>query len=220
MAGNHFEIRPIKFNKELNKFLLKIKKDLGSFFKIKIKDPKIFLLNSREGIDAVCGRRTEDWFVGWTNNNNSIFILEESVFPKESSHKDKRYFWKVLKHEYCHLYFRQLTKNHYPIWLNEGLACFLAEQEKEGISKKQALKVFDYYDKGGKGVYGVSYFWVKLLINSFGKEKLMELLKAMVAIKTKEEFATKFFETYGVRYGKNSFAKIINASISLSQVKI
>lgn len=212
MNNNYFEIRPVRLNKKLNEFLAEIKKDLGSFFKVKIKDPKIFLLNSRKEIDAVYGRETESWFVGWVKNS-SIFILKESAFSKESSHKDKNYFWKVLKHECCHLYIRQLTKNYCPLWLNEGLSCFLAGQEKERITKKQALKVFDYYDKANKGIYGISYFWVKLLINNFGREKLLKLLNAISAIKTKEEFSAKFFEIYGLRYAKDSFAKIIDADM-------
>jgi len=104
-------------------------------------------------MDLIWGRKTEAWFVGACKNNN-IYILNPNVYEKESSHK-KEEFWQILKHEYCHIYYTQITKCHYPFWLNEGLAGYLSGKKLvlKNEHKGKLLNIFSYYDKVDSNVY-------------------------------------------------------------------
>lgn len=130
-------IKSGKANKKLTRFLKTIRKELDDFFEFKACAPLLFFLDRREDLDLIWGKKTEAWFVG-AFKNNSIYILNPEIYERESSHK-KEEFWKTLKHEYCHAYYTQITRSHYPIWLNEGLASFLS-------GKKLILKD-DYKNK-------------------------------------------------------------------------
>jgi len=195
-------------DKKITEFLKSTQKELSDFFGINIELPTVSFINSREEIDKIWNRKTEEWFVGWTKDN-SIFILNPEVYTKESSHKDIGHFWKVLKHEYSHLYYRKIISSGYPKWLNEGLACYLANQVKEKPTRKEALKVFEYYRKGDWLVYKVGYFWIKLLIEKFGKEKLLNLLKKIDSQTTEKEFSKNFRRIYGFHYSNKDFSMLL-----------
>ncbi len=205
---NYFSAVLGEENKKLEEFMVAIKKELDVFFGIDMWQPFVILLNSREDINKLKSRRTEDWLVGWASGCN-IFILNEKNFTSESDHKDKSDFWKVLKHEYCHLYFKQITGGDYPRWLNEGLACFLAGQVKKEPSGEDIFKIFDYYDKSDEKTYRVGYFWVEILIEKFGKEKAIKLLKSLDSKTSSAEFAQKFKQNYGLEYGAKEFVNFL-----------
>lgn len=194
-------------NKKLEDFLITTKKELNSFFDSNIPEPIIFLLNSRKELDLIWGQKTEKWIVGGTKYG-AIFILDPKIYIKESSHTDKNDLWKTLKHEYCHIYFRHITNGHLPLWLNEGLASYLAGQKKICDSP---LDVFSYFNKSGKELYEIGYFWVELLIRKFGKDKFKKLIKALKPKPnlTEKIFATKFYKIYGFKFNRSALAKLI-----------
>lgn len=204
--------KQIKNIKKANKFLSKAGKELSAFFGVDIHKPGIFFLNSRKEIDKSLGRKTEEWLTGWTKGN-AIFVLTPQNYLKESSHKSINHFWQVLKHEYCHLYFGQIAGVNYPKWLNEGLACYLAGQIKKEPTLKEAMKVFKYFRKSDWQVYNVGYFWVNLLVQKFGKNKMLRLMKNLKPHITEKEFAAIFRRIYGFDFSKNSFNKIHHAWI-------
>ena len=136
-------------------------------------------------------------------------MLSQESFSKYSSHKNKEEFWQALKHEYCHIYFRQITGGSYPLWLNEGLANYLAGQEKK---ETNPLDVFSYFNKTDTGIYNVGYFWIKFLIKKFGKKKIVQLIHNL---KTKRKmtpglFAKIFQEFYGFKFNKKELTDILN----------
>lgn len=118
-----------KNNKKLEDFLIASKKELDAFFNSNVPVPVVYLLDSRKELDLIWQQKTEKWVVGGTKFG-AIFILDPKIYTKESSHKDPSDFWKTLKHEYCHIYFRHITKGVHPLWLHEGLASYLAGQKK------------------------------------------------------------------------------------------
>ncbi|MEI6288347.1 MAG: hypothetical protein WCP18_02025 [bacterium] len=206
-------IKTTKPNKEMETFLGKTKIELDNFFGFKAKEPIIIFLNSREQMDLIWGQKTQEWQTGGTrtlNNtkNGIIFILAPNVYTKISSHKNKADFWKTLKHEYSHIYFRQITNGSYPLWLNEGLACYLAEQKK---TCNNPLDVFSFFNKADNNIYGIGYFWTKLLIEKFGKVKLLKLIKELETKSnlTEKIFNAKFFRIYGFSFSKNNLTKLI-----------
>lgn len=200
------EVKPAR-NKKLTNFLLSARRDFKAFFNIKIQPPLVFFVRSRRDIDKLWGRKTENWMSAWVWNND-VFILHPKVYTKESIHKDIAHFWEALEHEYCHLYFRALTGTCLPRWLNEGLACYLAHQTKKPPTKEEALSVFEYYDKSDRKIYAVGYFWVKFLIEKFGKAKLLKLIKTIHPKMTKWRFAASFHQIYKFRFNKKDFSRI------------
>jgi hypothetical protein len=203
-----FRIKPIE-DKKILSFLLSAQKNLAKFFGIKMPIPHVFIVSSRKDINAIFGRKTKNWIVAWIKKG-TIFALDQAAYRKESNHKDPRYFWKVLKHEYCHLYFEKFTSANFPKWLNEGLACYLARQEKYPPPKGKLLNILRYHKKSDQWVYAVGYFWVNLLIKKFGKAKLLKLLRGLHANTSKKEFDARFHRIYGFRFdrgGLKGFAK-------------
>ena len=202
-----------KKNSKIEDFLKTTKKELNKFFNFEIQEPAVMLLNSREQINSIWEQKTADWLVGGAKilngtKNGIIFILSPDAFPKYSSHK-KEEFWQVLKHEYCHIYFRQITGGSYPLWLNEGLANYLAGQKKNGGNP---LDVFSYFDEVGGGIYNVGYYWVEFLIKKFGKKKMVQLIHGL---KTEREmtprlFADIFQNIYGFKFNRRELTIVLN----------
>jgi len=192
-------------NRKMEKYLLSCQQELNNFFQITIAIPNVFLIKSRKQYDALQKRKTENWQVGFTQEKN-IFILDPDVFTHESNHKNKKHFWDVLKHEYVHIAFSQATNGSgNPRWMSEGLACFLAGQSKPDLEKENALKVFQYFAAGGKHIYALGYFWVKLLIDKFGAEKMLALIRLIGPATTEKQFALHFHKIYGFRYSVKDF---------------
>jgi len=198
-----------KFNKKMIEFLKFTQKELDVFYNTIIKKPSIFFIDSRKEIDKIWGRKTEEWFSAWAKDGN-IYILNPEIYTKESNHKNIKHFWQSLKHEYCHLYYRKITGAGYPKWLNEGLANYLAGQVKKNPTKEESLRVFDYYNKSDWRIYDIGYFWIKLLIEKYGKENLVTLIKDINSKTTEKEFSKKFYQVYKFHYSKKDFDKIFS----------
>ena len=196
----YFDITPSKNFKKLDDFLLKTKKEFSLFFCITTEEPNIFFLHSRKEIDVIFGRKTESWLCAWATDSN-IYTLHPNVYTTESNH-NADHFWPVIKHEYAHLFFKQLTGVSYPKWLNEGLACYLAKQEKKAPTHNEAMKILDSFQKSNSQIYSIGYFWVKLLIERFGKKKFMKFLKRISPRMDEKKFDKAFYATYKIRFNK------------------
>jgi hypothetical protein len=193
----------------MEKILEEINQELGLFFNFKAEQPLLFLVDSRKDMDLIWGKKTESWFVGAFKQGN-IYILNPDIFEKESSHR-KEEFVQILKHEYCHAYYTQLTNGHSPSWLNEGLACFLSGKKLilKDDYKDKLLNIFSYFKNVNADVYRVGQYWVQFLLKKFGKKKFISLIKAMRLISDEQQFADKFYEIYGFKFSHSSFHKFI-----------
>jgi len=190
------------------KHLLSFKQKMDRWFGISVELPRVFFVQSRKEYDKLFGSKTEAWQVARTENG-VIFILDPRIYTKESDHKNIKSFWLVLQHEYVHLYYRKLTGNWYPRWINEGLACYLAGQEKKAPEKKLLVDVNQFFDRGGQWVYGVGYFWVNYLIKKYGKAKFVKLLKTINLQITKGKFAANFKKIYKFGLTKRELADLL-----------
>lgn len=201
-----FTLKPVKNNPKLDHFFSHIEKEFFNFFGIEIDKPLIFFLRSRKDIDKIWGKKTESWFCAWVKKGN-IYILDPAVYTKESDHKIE-HFWSTIKHEVCHLYFNQLTGINYPKWLNEGLACYLAGQVKKTPSPDERIKVSNYFKKSDGKIYAIGFFWIKLLIEKFGRKKFIELLKLMKPELTEQGFKNIFFTVYKIKFTKTNLNEL------------
>jgi len=184
-------------------------KKLNDFYQISETDlPEIIYLNSRKEIDECWGKKTEAWLSAWVKNNK-IHILSPANYANESSHKNIKHFWQTLHHEYAHLYFKKITGTNKPKWLNEGLACFLAGQIKKNPPTDSMMRVFDYFEHADKEIYVLGYFWTKLLLDNFGKEKMLRLIRSLRKNITEKQFARQFKKIYQIPYSLVSFSGLV-----------
>ena len=135
---------------------------------------------------------------------SAVYILDINKFKLESSHKkrSKQEYLKLLKHELSHLFFTVLVRKGYcPIWLWEGLPLYTSGQYLSSGKIKEFSEFLSFYDSfaskdGKKSVYTESGFFIKVLVEKFGKEKLLKFLKSLRKVKNKKEFNDLFFKTY------------------------
>jgi len=162
-------------NKLVNQAYLKNKK----FFGQDISDIKITFLYTRSQMDKICGYKTPDWLVGYAPQKQ-IFIFSPSVFDKVSSHPATD-FLHTLTHETTHIFSNTLLGFYYPLWLYEGLAGYVAEQYK--IRKvKKINKFFQLHDSKSWHEltnYPQAFLFTKHLIDTLGKEKMLDFLKQL-----------------------------------------
>ena len=192
--------------------------ELRSFYEIDwIRNvPKVYILNSREEIDAVCGKETEKWVIGWVEGFNIVYLLNFLKIKLESSHKNgytKKEYSALMKHEISHLFFKILVKNGYrPVWLWEGVPIYTAGQNEFLTKPKKFSQFLDFYDKHKRGkmsVYQESGFFVEMLVEKYGKKKLLNFLRSLPKIKNRKEFDTLFYKTYGFKLNYREVNKMM-----------
>lgn len=212
------KIKLFRLNNESNANLEveveKIMDELNDFFGLDWTEnvPKVIFVNSRKQINDIVGKETDDWWVGW-NEGKTVYLLDKDKFATESNHKeieDKEYR-ALIKHEFCHAF--QTASGYFwkPNWLREGLCHYTSGQldfEKKPVQFKYFLI---FYEKLGAEVHWESGWVIKLLIEKFGKEKLLGLLKDLKTKKPDEEGFKKIFtEIYGLELTYESFDKLAN----------
>lgn len=185
-------------------------KKLNKFFGIRLELPSVIFVRSRQEIDKLWGKKTENWLCAWTKDG-IIYIIDPKVFTKESNHTADQ-FGQVLIHEYVHLYFHAITNNNKPRWLNEGLACYLAGQIKKIPAEADLIVLNSFFNEGEKKVYGVGYYWVKYLIKRYAHKRLLQLIKTIHRGTTMRTFADNFQSIYGFLLTKSSLKDLIKNS--------
>ena len=206
MRKPYFTIQACKSDKKLEKFIESTRRDLSKFFMIELKWPCIFFVDSRKLYDELRQSKSKEWMVGGADNND-IFIFDEKNMEKYSpSHKGR--FWGILRHEYAHAATFQFGSGIYPRWLHEGLACYLADQTNFKPDLKIAFKIFNYRGKTDKYSYQVGYFWVKLLIDKYGKSKFLQLLKGVKKVDDLKNFKSLFYKIYRIKFERDTLKKI------------
>lgn len=162
--------------------------------------PDVFVLDSRKDIDRIRGKKTESWVVAWASQYvKRIFVLDRNIIGQESSWKyTPETYTALIKHELGHLFFRSVSKGRcIPLWLNEGCSGYLSGQT---LLKKKPVKFekfLESYSETKEGLYTESGFVVELLVNKFGKEKLIHLVRSLADIDGEDKFKKAFAEIYG-----------------------
>lgn len=160
--------------------------------------PNIFLFDSRKEIDEFKGTKTEPWVVGWANNGNIYLLNFEKLGIESSKEYTREEYSMLVKHELAHLYYKSRSGGkETPRWLNEGLSLYLSGQLKTKEKPNELVGFINFFSEGGARIYDESGFVVELLVNKFGKDKMIQLVKQMVETKNEDDFNKKFKEIYG-----------------------
>ncbi|MDD5693587.1 MAG: hypothetical protein PHU86_03900 [Patescibacteria group bacterium] len=160
--------------------------------------PKIIFVYSREEMDKALGRKTQDW-VRASTRPEGLYFIHPSKVEELTPHKNDD-FWKVVKHEMSHWFYNQITGTHNgePRWLAEGLAMFMAEQKGLVPSFTEESITQKYYSFTDNETYRWGYLMVKDLVDEFGKEKVVSLVKKINNKLTEGIFSELFKNEFGV----------------------
>jgi len=185
---------------DLDKLLDNFIIELEPFFGItwKWNRPSIFLVEDRNTIDLIKGNKTPSWLVGWSSGKD-IFILSKKSFEKESCHEySYEEYSMLLKHElvhcFCNVVFPWMQK---PLWLMEGIAVYLSGQYKTKEKSEKFEEFLGYVDKGGERLYAESGAAVDILVDNFGWENVVELIRGLKNVGSSEDFEVLFQGIFG-----------------------
>ena len=193
-----------KRDQKLETFYEDSMKELGEFFEINWNRnrPNVWLVPDRKTIDDLRGEKTPGWVVGWGGAQyGGVYILDSKNFEKESDNKYSPERWNALiKHELVHCFYDIITGyQRKPRWLGEGVAVYLSGQNQWHKPVNNFKTFLDSYDHVDKSVYSESGFVIELLIEKFGREKLLELLRKIKEEKPDEKGFKEMFESnYGI----------------------
>jgi hypothetical protein len=172
------------------------------FFNAKL-DFKIVFLETREEMDEVYSKmfdspqKTEDWVVGGYFGEDSVYMFSEEVYSNVSIHKQET-FLPTLVHEITHIFSNKVLKFHLPMWLDEGLSYVIADQDKVNLDvKEDIIKAYSEEEWMKTNPYKTSGKFVRFLIDSYGKDKLLLLLNELEFYEEKENFEKKFLNIFG-----------------------
>lgn len=185
-------------------------KDLEFFWGIKIKfKPLLFLLKSRDEIDSIREKKTDNRLVGWFWRERFLFVLDPEKLETESDFQ-KKDFQRILKHELSHFFFLQATGGTLPSWLDEGLACYLAGQKyDEVISKDSISRLVACHYQFDRSLFAHSYLLVEKLINLKGKNNFISFLKSFGKNINEKEFKKLFKKFFQIDFNKNNIYQLL-----------
>ncbi len=215
-----YKIKEYK-NKLIEKAYREGMKEFNKFFGINLeynKEPDICILNSRKEIDLLKRYKSERWVNAFVigGKGNIVYILDNNRMEKESSHKkhsDNEYS-ALIKHEICHLFEHVVSKNCYkPLWLGDGLAVYLSGQLKFYNKINTFSNFIESYDKYNKSTYTEGGNACMLLIENFGKKKILRLISRSSEVNNKNDFAKLFKKIYGFDLSYKNFNNLLNKNI-------
>lgn len=153
------------------------------FYKIKNPNFIIEFVYTRKELNQKLGYKTPKWQVAAVMLNN-IFMFSPSVIENFSTH-NKKEVNKLLIHEICHIFNNSINKNCL-MWIDEGMSLFLAKQKKDKCFDEKDLNYFvknclnkntnlrPFAEHNG---YKISYWIINTMIEYFGKEEILILLR-------------------------------------------
>lgn len=190
-------------------------KQLNDFFGFKWteKKPKIYVVQDRKTLNMLLQKKTKNWVTGWSDKKD-IFILNRNNYEKESSEPyEDKYYRGLIIHELVHAYFNTITQDNYePMWISEGIARYLAGEYKYKEKPKQFSIFLSFFKLSvNNNVYHESGYAIQLLVEKYGKNKFIELIKHFPTITSENVFNTIFKKVYGFELNYNNFNQLLNS---------
>lgn len=171
--------------------------------------PKVCIVASRADFDVICGRKTEDWFVGF-GANKLVYLLDKGKFETESSHKyTPKSYSQLLKHELSHLFYFSLTESNYPVWLTEGLAIYTSGQVDSWKQVESFKSFLNFFKVIGRPVYEEAGLAIKILVEEFGREKFIQFIKSMKGPISEEVFSDRFQDVFNLPLDYDNLNKLL-----------
>lgn len=178
----------------------KIEKSLceyDEFFNMSIDEKEIIIFTAptKKIFDAITCNTKESVVGKSDGENRRIFVVSHEDIKNKYN---KNSYIKLLKHEIVHIYIDAfcLNNKYVPTWLHEGSAVYLSGQIDDQIYCRLINTLFDndpepflFYTAGG--------LFIKYLVETYKKEKLLEFLTLLRKIKSGKEVNKCFLKVYG-----------------------
>jgi hypothetical protein len=145
----------------------------------------IVALDSIEELTNLIGIKVPEWVIG-TYVGNCILMLDYELWKS----RNLGTFAQIITHEFAHVIISDITKQKCPIWLNEGLALYFAEQYKTMYLSKTDSINDNIYELGYRDdcLYNISAKAVEKIIDKYGMEHVMQQLVGNVDFEQDEIF--------------------------------
>lgn len=200
MAGT-FEVQDSDLQLHYEKFM----QELDDFYQLNWVEnrPSIFVLSTKEEARKSRNQMGLPEFKsasGWVGSGG-VYVVSKEIYNElvKPLDLDDQYLM-LIKHELSHLFFQHVANfKSKPDWLWEGCAIYLSGQNKYKQRPEKFTDFLRFYEKNVEGnVYHESGFVIQLLVEKFGKEKLLELIKKLQECSSEEEFADLFQDIYNI----------------------
>jgi len=146
------------------------------------KQIKVILYSSVKALHEAQGRdNAPDWSVGNARSNGDIWMVN----PYCSSVHDYEEMKKILVHEYTHVVLGSINKA-IPTWLNEGIACYEADQNKDAKTveyvkqQAEASWIPNYWEIDKDHSTGNVYIYARSIVEYILEQYSLESLKRFV----------------------------------------
>ncbi|MFH0875727.1 MAG: hypothetical protein V1859_07350 [archaeon] len=212
-----FEINYLDSDKTIEELFSAINKAENKYyniFKIIPKKYKIIVCYTREEFDKFSGIKSEIWHQAMVINKKKKFVLfSPSVRDKLAVTKLPKHpsFESLFDHEINHIFYITYVGNSKPLWLCEGYATYMMDTKIINFFKKQ-IKIInstnkkdyllyrprkDKYNKYNSQMYVLSTLLVGYLIEKYGHEKLILLIKEYKKVQNRVALEKNFKDIYG-----------------------
>ncbi|MDD5133095.1 MAG: hypothetical protein PHD81_02800 [Candidatus Nanoarchaeia archaeon] len=178
-------------------------------FKIKPKSFNIILVYSRKEFDKYVGFKTENWVDGYVKLD-SLIMFSPSVKDNYLQRNVPMSYKSFFDHEINHFFYISLVGSYSPVWLGEGYACYMSDSmpsplEKDRfrqIKNPQKFLFYKYIKKSyfryANEFYSISFYVVTYLIENYGHNKILKLIKRFAKKPNKNSFDKEFKQIYGI----------------------
>ncbi|MDP3997767.1 MAG: hypothetical protein Q8P73_04685 [bacterium] len=207
----------------LEQEVFSITKNFQKLFETKLNAPMTIRLHfSRKSFDKQLGRHTQEWEVGNISQENTLNIFHPDAMEKYSTH-NRAEFTSILKHEIAHIFISHPARGKtVPLWLNEGLAMYLAGQVQDYSSSANYYIEKSFYEKistqqgwdkhANYEAYKYACLFVYFLIKRYSIKTLLTLLKKLDRIYYPPNFDKTFQQVFKIKLSKaeTDFIKSLN----------
>lgn len=181
----------------------------GKFFGINWNQnpPKVALVKNRKTIDLLQRRQTEDWVVGFANQMGIVLLHPDSYGVECKQIYSDDYFSKLIAHEVTHLFYEVLSKGRrYPTWLTEGVSGYVSGQYVDRPVVKEFTKFLE--PDARESYYSEAPYAVKALVDRFGQQKLLDLIRTVATAPSNDAFVGAFKDIYNLPLEYETFNKL------------
>jgi len=194
-----FRMEPFE-DRELNQILSDSMKELNSFYGINWNQhiPRLVVVPNRKTVELWKQGDNHGWITGWLEGR-SVYVVDRTALQTEANKTAETDQYRALiKHELSHAFYNIVAKGgRGPVWLQEGVAVYSSGQNSFRTRPAVFHQCLEFYSRGGKDVYTESGYMIQLLVDTFGKKTLLNLIGKTKEANSPEEFDHLFESIYG-----------------------
>lgn len=177
MSNLNFDIKDSRILRDINNYFEFCDRAMNIRNVFECNDEVVIdVIDNLDELSEAIGVKVPEWVIG-TSFDDIILILDHNEWKKSNNESVDN----LILHEFVHVVLNLKAQSKLPIWLNEGLAVYFANQYNAYKDKKPSINEgFDFYevDYSNEKLYHISTYIVMRLIEKYGLNKVIhETLK-------------------------------------------